>query len=692
MWIGFFAALVLAAVLLYVPGYLFFRGLRLSRLLAFCVAPLASLLVYSLLPIAYYELGIPCGLATVALPALLLGAGIYTLNRLGRLGNAPELRVATQAPIVWKGHEFSFDKVMLLVCISFGTALCAFMFVCNLPHPDVFFSRFDNQTHLNLVRAFLDSGKWSSLHTSGFLASTAESAATGSVTGGFYPATWHDLIALVCLSSSTSITVASNATIALVCALTSPTCLYLLMRTLLKSERTHIVVGTLFVCASSSFPWTFVLKGPTWPDMLASILVAAAIAVVVLYVRNNFMQTHPLAFVAFCLCAITSIAFLHPNSVFTSYVFFAAYGMHHVWHMTSATGKRPLTTSKRVLVLALCVIALATVWVLLHFAPPLQGILSYRWKQNSGVVFSLSTLVSFGFDLGRRQPILTLGAVTGIVYCIRSRRIWLLFCPAFFALCYVAAGNDWQLVNYWLGSFWYMTPYRFATRIFVFSLPIIAMGLGWITTSLYAFVAKRTANDKNSRLACGVCVAFVAIACIVNYAPISRYNPATDSGYESSFARVHRLIHAIYADDEEHVYSPEEVQFVNKAIDLVGKDVLVLNSPNDGSMFAYGVNGLNAYYRNQGVGALSEDAKLIAQKLNEMSTNKDVRDAVNRTGARYVLQLDHGVAYSDGVWLPQYKQWQTKTWAGIDAVDDKTPGFSVVLSEGDQMRLYRIDS
>ena len=64
-------------------------------------------------------------------------------------------------------------------------------------------------------------------------------------------------------------------------------------------------------------------------------------------------------------------------------------------------------------------------------------------------------------------------------------------------------------------------------------------------------------------------------------------------------------------------------------------------------------------------------------------------DAVAETGARYVLQLDSGVPLDEGTWLIQTNEDNMRNYAGIDAVDESTPGFELVLSDGD-MKLYRI--
>ena len=63
--------------------------------------------------------------------------------------------------------------------------------------------------------------------------------------------------------------------------------------------------------------------------------------------------------------------------------------------------------------------------------------------------------------------------------------------------------------------------------------------------------------------------------------------------------------------------------------------------------------------------------------------------AVQDAGTAYVLQLDHDVPFEDGVWLIQTNEDNRKDFAGIEAVDDDTPGFEVIMEKGD-MRLYRI--
>ena len=60
--------------------------------------------------------------------------------------------------------------------------------------------------------------------------------------------------------------------------------------------------------------------------------------------------------------------------------------------------------------------------------------------------------------------------------------------------------------------------------------------------------------------------------------------------------------------------------------------------------------------------------------------------AVEKAGARYVMLLDEK-SYDDRTVVKlRYKE---EDWVGIESITQDTPGFTLVLSEGD-MRLYRI--
>ncbi|MDO4797466.1 MAG: hypothetical protein Q4A01_05530 [Coriobacteriales bacterium] len=684
MWLEFVRALVAAGALLYVPGYLLLRVLRLGRTPALVCAPMASLCAYAALPIVYYALHVPCSAATVALPTVAIALLAYAVAR-GRgrqVAQSDELCLTPQPPVRLGRWAIGFNAGMLAAYALVGTAVCAMLFLGNLPNAGAFYPRFDNQTHLNLVQAFLDSGTWSSLHANVYLASAPNAAPVASTTGGFYPAAFHDLLALICSLAHTSAPVATNAVVALTCAFTFPTCMFLLIRVLAKENRAAVLAGSLCVCGSAVLPWAFAIHGPTWPDMLANMLVPAFAAFAMLAVEQRCYALHPALTAGACVCLLDGLALTHPNALFTIYVFLGAYGGHLLWHATHGR--------KRALVVTGYALALIAGWAALHFVPMFKATLEYKTSDYGSIKDALRTLITLSFGTARFQPVLLAGIVAGVMWCVRHRRLWLLFAPAFFAVCYVGARTNIEFITYWVGGFWYKNGYRFGTRFFTFALPVVAFGTASAVCALHGWLGQRNKRSISTHASL-ITAVVVALICAINYWPISADSERPGSTFETSFGRIRSTMHNNYALSSNQVYNADEAAFVDRVRSTVPADDLVLNFPNDGSVWSYGADGLNTYYRFITPYNLTDDATLIAASLNQIETNSAVRDAVRRTGARWLLLLDVGVTYENGDWLPQYKNHHQPNWAGVATINDQAPGFSTVLAQ-DDMRLYRIDA
>ncbi|MBP3867141.1 MAG: ATP-binding protein, partial [Eggerthellaceae bacterium] len=127
------------------------------------------------------------------------------------------------------------------------------------------------------------------------------------------------------------------------------------------------------------------------------------------------------------------------------------------------------------------------------------------------------------------------------------------------------------------------------------------------------------------------------------------------------------------------------------ALSIIPEGSLVINEPNDGSAYAYGVDGLRTYYRYwRGYNSPNETEKpesaLIRARICNIATDDEVRAAVELVGAEYVLQLEQGErSWQTSMWVYE----DGRFWRGIDAVDNETEGFECILSR-DDMRLYKI--
>ena len=672
MWMGLVVACVVLLVLLYVPGYLLFRGMGLGRVACVCCAPCASIAAYAGLSVAYGFVGIPCGALSVGAPALLAGVVVWLVGRRREC----VLDAGGQAPLTLLGWKVSFNLAVPACYVLVGLTVSVLLFGANLSRPDSIVCDYDNQTHLNAVRAFLDSGMWSSLHVGPYLAMPRELVPVTNALGGFYPAGWHDTVALACLLAQVSVPVATNAMILVVCGVAYPLAAYLFVRVMLPEDRLAALLGALLPLSCAAVPWIFVALGPTLPDMAGRLLVIAPLSVVVLFVRTGDVLRHKVVFCAFVACAFGGLALLHPNTVFVSYVFLVAFGAHMLWGR-GAHGRR------RAAVMALYGVVVVALWVAFYQLPFLQSTLGYYRAEHQGALSMVRTVATFGFNFGRLQVVLSVLAAIGVVALVRRGAWWMLFPVAFFCACYVFGGMGIKAVSYWLGGLWYQSSVRFPPSIVVFLLPCLALGVACLGRAVW----RAAGNRAWGRAVAGV---LVVVLCVANYAPLSRYDADADAGYESAFACVGRKLHQVLSDDVEQVYSAREMAFVERAMEVLPEGAYMLNAPNDGTMWAYAVNDAPVCFRDRSTKRLTDDAKLVAGHLREYASNPQVREAVERMGIRYVLLLDKGVSREEGTWLVQYTQAQETAWQGIGGIDDNTPGFDVVLAQDDDMRLYRI--
>ena len=69
-----------------------------------------------------------------------------------------------------------------------------------------------------------------------------------------------------------------------------------------------------------------------------------------------------------------------------------------------------------------------------------------------------------------------------------------------------------------------------------------------------------------------------------------------------------------------------------------------------------------------------------------MTTNDEVRQTLEDLDAHYVMLLDDPSSDNPTKTSLRYEE---DSWKGIETITENTPGFKLILSEGD-MRLYEI--
>jgi hypothetical protein len=716
MWFTFAAAVSIAIAVLYVPGFLFFRAFGLSRFVSVVVAPGYSVCAFVAAGLALAAAGVSCPawvLLAIALAVALVACGVGRLVRLGAAGADAEAgasgaaagtasagaaiedanvgeRAADSAPAFSRMSSWGASPWKSLgLFVSVSVLVTLVVFVQPMGDPYGFARLDDSAAHLAMVRSFLETGFYSTLSVSGYVD-------MGGV-GGYYPAAWHIYTAIVACVFGESVTLATNATTFVICAMVLPAGLCYLFRQLFGDSKHVLIVacGVVVAVAFSGFPWGFLTWGQLLPNLLSYSLVPGALALLAAAVKPGAGHRAglPGQITGFVLTA-ASITLAQPNGIFVLGIWAVVFGVNRAF--VAADGISFAASGKRVALAAGIAVAACALWVGLYFAPPLQSVVQYSWKSFISPVQALIAGGAFMFS-GRQgvQPFLTALVLLGIVFSFKSRRyLWLTVAFAFaWALWFIDATYDGVLKQF-LTGFWYTDYNRTGAMAALFAVPLAAMGFAWALQLLAGLLGKlgggKLAGTKAG--AASLC-ALLAVMAAVQFAPISvHYAAGSDGGDESDIraglVAVRQQFSTRYSWDR--IYTAEEQDFVRQVKQAIPEGAVVLNAPNDGSCYCYAVDDLRVFYRRcstSAFGGSERVAKLLRTKLDQVSNAAEVQEAVRTSGAQYVLLLDAGRGEDATVNSLRYKE---SDWAGIEGITESTPGFTLVLSQGD-MRLYRID-
>ena len=693
MWSTFALAALVAIAVLYVPGYLFWRAFKFDNLMALCTAPLASIAVLGVVAIVFEKAGVPAHATTIGAAVLVFCAVVFALSFIGR-----RRRTALSFPTTFgdsrgrhgKGAKRAkradkLDWLLLAAYVLFGLIVTGFVFVANIGSPEAFFSRWDNQTHISLVRAFLDSNTWSSLVTSQYLAAP-QSAQPYLEAPGFYPAGWHDFVAFACSATGASVPCGMNAVNAVFAGVVMPVSMFAFVKAAFPNERFTLGAGAVMASACAIFPWWFFVTGPLYPNFAGLALVPACAGCAIAILRAHLFLRKLPSVITLGLGAVTALALLQPNALFYLFIVLASYGASHLFHLVKERKNAGVTIGA----VAGYLIAIAAFWVACLHAPFLQSVVQYEQYPEPGILSALIILLG----MVGIEPLFALAALAGFIVCCKRKSFWILMPAGFMAVACVFSRLDPAGIGKLLGGFWY-TDFRRLGACFGFSLiPLAACGLGALLQLVSMPRKRAAANAANaanaakgeSRFALAAAVVAVAFFALNTFPSVEV--EVGGEMYGTGFGTFTMQIYEKYSPEVEHAYSTEEVAFVDRVRNTIGDDELVINQPNDGSTFSYGINGLDTYYRHCREDGQTDDSVAIRTKLVDYKTDASVQKAVRATEAKYVLQLDQGVSLENGVWFYQYPSLDL--WKGIDSIRDDTPGFKVVLSDGD-MRLYEIE-
>lgn len=679
-WIQFCLAFIAGAVILYVPGYLILRLSRLNSLESVLLSPLITLAVLGVEEIAFSLVRIPGSWLTLVLPlvVLLLLLQIVTAAISQKKGISQQ-----NVALVLRTNKKNWLILALYLLVAFVVTVV--FFVASLDGANSFVQLYDNAWHLNIIKKFVATGDFSTLH-SGNIVDTLGST--------FYPTGWHSLVALVASLTHFSIPLSVNAVNCLIMAVVFPSGMYLLASKVFSHKQELIPYAAVAVSMFTAFPWYFVVFGPLYSNLLSFGALPVLIVLGLVMVDATTSLHTRIVSIVLWFVALIGVAVTQPNAVFTMGVLVAPYLFAQLSQFIKGEGKKRNYHIAGAAVGLL--VAIGVVWIALYKAPFMQRTVTWEWPAFESKKHALFDVVFIGFGGTPATYLLGCLVLLGLGYTLVHREfLWM--SAAYTIMCFmywISSSTEGRLKNV-LTGFWYHDQYRLAASTVFYGVMLAALGIYLCRSALLVALEKFGASKRGNVVRKAVMTIALVVLLIGVYFPVN----LTVRGQlvRTPFGTVVELNNKWNASYHSRPYTDEEEKFVAKTAALIPDNAVVLNQPYDGSVYAYALNGINVYYKaweGNWMGQRSAQNETLSKKLNLIATNSSVQEAAKKVKAQYLLILDRSdyqpMRHNPTGRANAYGWYNTDTWHGIDSVRDSTPGFEILLKQGN-MRLYRIE-
>lgn len=683
----FAVSVLIIAFTLFAPGILFLRiGFKKLTAQFACFAPGLSAFFFLVAGVIGTGLDLTGAAFFVLLTicfAILLALPVRLINSRPRLSKAD---FSNGGQLTW---------LAVGVCAAVGAALVAALFLSNIDGLSSFIQYDDNLSHLAWIKSIADSGNFSTIRVTYYDPTASPSAFLGS--GSYYPIVWHIPAALLVSLTGIQTSVAETASIFCFTAFAYPLGILALLDSICKNTKVSPFIVAISSFASVTFPVRMLAVHGPFPNIAAFCLVPAAAALLIRSISfGERFCFYGATFYSFVL-ALVGVAGVHPNAAIFTCLLIAPFILLRIIpfgimdQRVEDSSKSSITRCAQIIFCFLCVL----LWVAVYNLPFMHGIVSFTWEWGMSLEGVLQSIVNGSFFFGVPQvllcPLFAIGAIYVLIHEKEQRWIFLSF--AIVLLIYIGAGAFSAEARSFFSGFWYTDPERIAAMVAISLVPFIYFGLHGVVLAAYS-VLKHLRPFSGSLgfnlSAVLISLLFFFLNCYpFNY--VYAWEDHSKSDLTNAFTLTSYDLYNGYSRYRVQAYTASERDFIQQVKEVVPEGSLIINLPVDGSSFAWSVDGLNLYYHAKLGSAESEDSHAIRKGLCNISTDSSVKDAVENTGAKYVLLLDRSdyTAEDKHVCYSRDLQYKKKDWEGITEINDETPGFEPVLSSG-SMRLYLI--
>lgn len=636
-WLEALPVVLVATVLLVVPGALGARltGLRWPTALA--VGPLLGTTTIALAGVAAATAGVSWGALPLVSGFLLLVGACAIVGRL--LRSRPEV-----------GDDGSLWS--LLVGGTVSAVVVALVVLPVSGRPTTFPQSPDTIFHLGTIQWMLERGDVSTLHAGGFAASGA---------GGFYPAAFHAVAATVAQLTGSTPVVAASATSLVLAAVVWPLGLMLLARRVLGTGWWPTLAASLAAVAFSGYPFWMEGYGVLWPNLYGQALLPGALALLVVVVDGPVRARSALVGTA----ALPGLAAAHPSALIAFFLLGTLAGVAGLVRGAWRQRRRNARAAVGLAGAALGVLLVAAlIWVGATWVST-----AMRASNGPGPEMSVHDgLIDVAFFAPRNLlPVWGVGlavAVGGLVLLVRRSHVWLVLAHGGVLALYLAITLVDTPHTRWFTWPWYNNSPRLGALMVLTGAVLAAAALTGVTELVVAAIRRgRPRTQPTPAIAAVVAVAFVA-------------------GTAGLGLHSHReALRPFFVTSGRGAWvSKSNLDALRTLGAKVPPGDVVAANPWRGGTYLYLTSDRSLLFPTE-KSWTEGDRALLGRKLDEVSNDPEVCTAARRLGVTHVLaggRSKTGSAY------------QKRLYEGIDAVPD-APGFTVVGKAGDYT-LYRLDA
>lgn len=705
--IALIAAIFLLLLLIYAPGAAVLKSSGFSSFESVCFAPVVSTFAYVALGVVFYRFGLHADWVLLVLPVAAISLLPFALRLFldRRIGTSSRNALSR---LVLFGRPV--EGRMLIAALAFNALIGAVVFLATLDGPDSFSQNYDMGHHLSQVMAMVQSGNWSTLDVT----------IDGVNVGGFYPSVLHVYAALMVSCMGISTAAAINAVMFALFAVVFPLGMFALGVLVLPSKKISPFCCSAMALLFPAFPWILIRFSALLANVVGFSLLPLASVLFIACMDAGVPFRNRVERVLLCVMAMGVISVAHPNTLFSAAVFLIPFCAQRLWDLLSREGcaanGKPLLKAAAVGALLL---ACALVWKAVHDLEAFRGVVEYAYSAKSSLSEAVAGVLFIRFRWFSANIPLALLVLCGVIAALRAKGCrWLVAAYLFAAVqLVVCSATDPCALKSYLCGFWYNHDFRLMASFAIIAMPLAGLGLACIASAVERFVLERRRTNGGAhrsevlqetdmcseqlktapqKASSGICVRVLGVspACVVTIGLMLTLVcfPVGFSLSEGVTARsLGQCMSKLYAINDWEggftIYHSEEREFVREAKDLIPDGALVMNFPYDGSAYAYGLDGLNVYFKSNATYSEEGSAEYIVEtRLCDIAWDPEVRAAAKELGVEYVLQLDHGLGEGCSTLEREYS---AQDWRGIGSIDGETEGFEEVLASGD-MRIDRI--